>query len=90
MVNGDRAKVGTGRGLGASPVSYGRNFLVSDSFTKWNNFCEFLFAFLKKEAFPKWGLPLTSLRRKAKIENGRIASPESVPSHFKQGLVIQN
>ena len=66
-------------------------------FLNGDNFSEFLFAFLKKEIFPKLGLLLNericsdgskffSLRNDPNLgssENDRVTYPESAPIHLK-------
>ena len=57
-------------------------------FTKGNNFCDFLSASLDKGAHPEYRSKFFPLRvdpllkREAKNENGRVASPESLHLHL--------
>ena len=51
-------------------------------FTKGNNFCDFLFAFLPTGA-NSFLLELTPKKMGGKTENKRVASPENVSIHFK-------
>ena len=67
-------------------------------FTKGNNCSNFLFASLSEVALPNWGLLLKErtcswkskffplrvdhIEKGGKIENGRVASPKSVPIHL--------
>ena len=64
-------------------------------FSKGDNFCDFLFAFLEVEVFPKWGLLLrkefapigannflykmTPIYMGYNNENDRVDAPESIP-----------
>ena len=79
---------------------FGCTTMFSTIFTRGNNFCDFLFAFLDETALLKWDLllqkricsislilVLISLRRETN-ENGRVASPESVPIHLNISEII--
>ena len=71
----------------------------SANFIKGDNFSDFLFALLAEEAHPQRGLLLKEricssrskffplrvdpIQKGGKHENGRVASPETVPSHLK-------